>query len=122
MPELPDTLKRSPKKAQETYMKTLKSAIETYGDGRRAYQTAFASLKHEFQKVGDHWEPKGHRGPSDSRAARGAGRRGGRTYGGVDVRGSSKKELYERARKLDVKGRSSMSKEELASAVAKKQG
>jgi cation transport regulator ChaB len=117
--ELPDTIKRSPKKAQDTWVKTHDSAVETYGEGRRAHQTAYAALKHQFEKVGDHWEPKGHKGPSDPGAA---GRRGqGETFGGVDVKGSSKQELYERAKKLDVKGRSSMNKKELAREIAKKQ-
>jgi hypothetical protein len=49
-----------------------------------------------------------------------ARRGGGKTYGGVDVEGNSKQELYERARKAGVKGRSRMSKEELAEALARK--
>jgi hypothetical protein len=39
----------------------------------------------------------------------------------VDVEGNSKGELYERAKKLGVKGRSKMSKTELARAIARKQ-
>jgi hypothetical protein len=123
--ELPDTLKRSPKKAQETWIKTHDSAVDEYGEGERAHRTAFAALKHSFEKVGDHWEAKDHRGPSDPRAARGgeAAREGrGETFGGVDFYGHTKEELYDRARKLDVKGRSEMSKRELAEAIARKQG
>jgi hypothetical protein len=83
---------------------------------------AYAALKHEFEKVGDHWEPKDGKGPSDDRAANPQARRNkGRTAGGVDVNGNSKKELYERAKKLDVPGRSNMSKQELAEAIARKQ-
>ena len=121
--ELPGTLKRSPKKAQETWSKTHDSAVESYGEGERAHRTAFSSLKHSFEKVGDHWEPKKEKGPSDPQAAKSgrAARRGGETFGGVDVMGHSKDELYERARTLGVKGRSSMSKEELARAIARKQ-
>ena len=37
-------------------------------DGERAHRTALASLKHSFEKVGDHWEPKEQRGPSDAQA------------------------------------------------------
>ncbi|HET7636086.1 MAG TPA: ChaB family protein [Candidatus Limnocylindria bacterium] len=123
--ELPDTLKRSPKKAQETWIKTHDSAVDEYGEGERAHRTAFSALKHSFEKVGDHWEAKDHRGPSDPRAARGgeAAREGrGETFGGVDFYGHTKEELYDRARKLDVKGRSEMSKRELAEAIARKQG
>jgi cation transport regulator ChaB len=121
--ELPDTIARSPKKAQRTWLKAHDSAVESYGEGERAHRTAFAALKHSFEKVGDHWEPKEHKGPSDPQAARSgrAARRGGRTYGGVDVLGSTRDELYERARKLGVRGRSRMRKEELARAVSRKQ-
>jgi hypothetical protein len=122
--ELPATLERSPKKAQETWIKTHDSAVEEYGEGERAHRTAFASLKHSFEKVGDHWEPKKKRGPSDPRAALGgrAAREGkGETFGGVDFYGHSRQELYERARKLGVWGRSKMSKRELAAAIDRKQ-
>lgn len=83
----------------------------------RAHRAAYSSLKHEFEKVGDHWEPKDGKGPSDEKAAGGRGS-DAETAGGVDVRGHSKKELYERARKLDISGRSRMSKRELAQAIA----
>ena len=99
----------------------MQSAHETYGgDEERAHRAAFAAVKHSFEKVGDHWEPKARKGPSDDRAARGRGG-GGRSAGGVDVRGHSRDELYERAKKLKVKGRSSMNKQELAEAIARKQ-
>ena len=119
---MPDTIKRSPAKAQRTYKKTLESAEETYGPGERAHRTALASLKHSFEKVGDHWEPKDHKGPSDPRAKNPRARQNqGKTYGGVDAYGNSKQELYERAKRLGVKGRSRMSKDELAEAIARKQ-
>src|SRR5579884_977784 len=105
--ELPDTLKRSPAKAQRQFAKTHDSAAEQYGEGERAYRTAYASLKHSFEKVGDHWEPKDEKGPSDprSKGTTAQKRRGeGETYGGVDAEGNSKQELYERARKLGVEG------------------
>jgi cation transport regulator ChaB len=63
--ELPDTLKRSPRKAQETFAKAHDSAMDTYSDEERAHRVAYNAVKHEFQKVGDHWEPKGRKGPSD---------------------------------------------------------
>jgi len=122
--ELPGTLKRSPKKAQETWAKTHDSAVQSYGEGERAHRTAFASLKHMFEKVGDRWLPKRHKGPSDPQAAQGGGtarRRPRETFGGVDVLGHSKDELYQRARSLGVRGRSNMSKTELARAIARKQ-
>ena len=120
--ELPGTLERSPKKAQRTFEKAHDSAIETYdGDEERAHRTAFSALKHSFEKVGDHWEPKDEKGPSDPRAKSGGPDARGKTYGGVDVEGNTKDELYERAKKLGVGGRSKMSKHELAEAIAKKQ-
>jgi cation transport regulator ChaB len=122
--ELPGTLKRSGKKAQDTWIETHDSAVETYGEGERAHRTAFSSLKHSYEKVGDHWEKKDRKGPSDPRAAKGGERahRGeGETFGGVDARGNTKADLYARARKLSVKGRSTMDKKELARAIARKQ-
>jgi cation transport regulator ChaB len=122
--ELPGTLKRSPKKAQETWIETHDSAVESYGEGERAHRTAFSSLKHSFEKVDDHWEKKDEKGPSDPQAARSgaSARRGeGETFGGVDVIGNSKDELYRRAQKLGVEGRSRMDKKELARAIERKQ-
>jgi hypothetical protein len=83
-----------------------------------------AAVKHSFEKVGDHWEPKAETGPSDPQA-----RKSGRealenpapTAGGVDVEGHTKEELYERARELGVEGRSRMTKLELGRAIARKQ-
>ena len=122
--ELPDTLKRSPAKAQRTFAKVHDAAAEQYGEGERAHRTAYAALKHSYEKVGDHWEEKDEKGPSDPRSKQPTAlkRRGvGETLGGVDLYGNTKAELYERARKLGVEGRSKMSKRELARAIAKKQ-
>src|SRR3954447_500238 len=122
--ELPKTLRPSPAKAQRQFAKTHDSAAEQYGEGERAHRTAYASLKHNFEKVGDHWEPKDEPGPSDSRSkqsTKGKQQGKGETFGGVDVEGNSKQELYDRARKLDIDGRSNMSKRELAKAIAAKQ-
>jgi cation transport regulator ChaB len=123
--DLPGTLKRSPRKAQRTYAETLDSAEETYdGDEARAHRAAWSAVKHSFEKVGDHWEEKDRKGPSDAQSARrgrAARDRPRPTAGGVDVRGSTKAELLERARKLGVRGRSSMTKEELGRAIARKQ-
>ena len=122
--ELPGTLKRSPEKAQETFAKVHDSAVDSYGEGERAHRTAFSALKHSFEKVGDHWEPKAKKGPSDPRAKQGgaAARRGqGESFGGVDYYGHTKAELLDRARELGIRGRSSMDKQELARAIARKQ-
>jgi cation transport regulator ChaB len=114
--EIPSTLQRSPEHAQEIFEKTLDSANETYGPGERAHRTAFAAVKHEYEKVGDHWEEKESSGPSDSGAA---GSRGsGKTEGGVDAN-ASKAHLMDIARRLDVSGRSTMTKDELVEAICK---
>ncbi|SHM51286.1 ChaB family protein [Cryptosporangium aurantiacum] len=118
--EMPSTLKRSPKKAQDTWVKTHDSAVEQYGEGERAHRTAFDSLKHSFEKVGDHWEPKDRKGPSDKQAAKSgaAARRGGKTAEGVDAN-ASKSHLQDVARSLDIRGRSTMTKSELVEAIKK---
>ncbi len=121
---IPGTLRRSPAKAQRTYAKTLVSAEQEYGRGERAARTAFAALKHQFEKVGDHWEPKAHKGPSDAQDAksgRAARHSRAKTAGGVDVLGHTRQALYERAKQLGIAGRSSMDKQTLAQAIAKKQ-
>jgi cation transport regulator ChaB len=115
--DMPSTLKRSPKKAQDTYAETHDSAVEQYGEGERAHRTAFSAVKHSFEKVGDHWEPKEQKGPSDAKAA------GGRdtdaeTAGGVDAN-ASKTHLLDVAGRLDIRGRSRMTKSELVDAIQK---
>ncbi|HET8794962.1 MAG TPA: ChaB family protein [Arthrobacter sp.] len=115
--ELPSTLQRSDKKAQETFAKALDSAEEEYDDEQRAHQVAYAALKHTHEKVGDHWQPKDEKGPSDEQA------KGGRdtskdTAGGVD-KNASKEHLYDLAQEMDIPERSKMSKDELVDALQK---
>ena len=117
--EMPSTIRRSSRKAQRTWSETHDSAVKEYGEGERAHRTAFAALKHSFEKVGDHWEPKDHKGPSDKQAARSgksARRGGGRTQGGVDAN-ATKEHLMDLARKADIRGRSKMTKSELVDAL-----
>jgi cation transport regulator ChaB len=118
--DLPGTLKRSPRKAQRTYAETLDAAHEEYGDEERAHRTAYAAVKHSFEKVGDHWEPKRRKGPSDPQA-KGGRNTNRKTAGGVDVEGHTRQELYARATKLGINGRSKMDKLELARAIARRQ-
>ena len=118
---LPATLKRSPAKAQSTYMHTLEAAEDTHGDGEAAHRIALASLKHSFEKVGDHWEAKAKKGPSDAQdAKRGPAARKSKTKtaGGVDAF-ASKEHLLDVAKRLDVKGRTRMTKEKLVDAIDK---
>jgi cation transport regulator ChaB len=119
--EMPSTLKRSDKHAQEIWGETHDSAVDTYGEGERAHRTAFSALKHSYEKVGDHWEPKDKKGPSDAQAARGgpeSRRRPTRTAEGVDAN-ASKTHLMDIAKRLDIRGRSSMTKDELVEAIRK---
>ncbi|MBO0727798.1 MAG: ChaB family protein [Acidimicrobiaceae bacterium] len=118
--ELPSTIRRSPRKARETFAKAHDAAAKQYGEGRRAHQTAYAALKHSFEKVGDHWEPKRGKGPSDEQAEKGgAGKT--RQYPsaeGVDAK-ASKSHLQALAKRLNISGRSTMNKSELIDAVKK---
>ena len=116
--DLPSTLQRSPESARKTYAEAKESAEGTYGKGERASRTAYSALKHTHEKVGDHWEPKEEKGPSDSRAQSGGQNPSGESAGGVDAN-ASKEHLYERAQQLGVEGRSKMNKDELAKAVQK---
>lgn len=115
--ELPSTLERSSREAQRTWIKAHDSAVQEYGEGQRSHRVAFGALKHKFQKVGDHWERKegGRKGPSDPRSAR-PRQAGGRSSEGVDE-GASKHELYTLAQRLDIGGRSRMTKSELIDAI-----
>ncbi|MFC5830094.1 ChaB family protein [Nonomuraea insulae] len=122
--ELPSTIKRSPKRAQNMWVKAHDSAVKEYGEGRRAHMTAFAALRHSFEKIGDHWEPKTKSGPSDKAAMGRSGRtsaamgRSGRMAEGVDAN-ASKEHLQGMASKLGVTGRSKMTKKELVGAIKK---
>lgn len=115
---LPSTLERSPKKAQDTYEETLESAESTYaGDEERAHRVAWSAVKHSFEKVGDHWEPKERKGPSDPRSAEGGPNPSGASYGGVDVLGKTKAELLDEAHRLGAHATTHMTKAELASEI-----
>jgi cation transport regulator ChaB len=116
--ELPSTLKRSNAKAQRTFAKAHDSAAEQYGSEQRAHRVGYAALKHGFEKVGDHWEPKKKKGPSDQAAEGGGPDNKAPSAEGVDAN-ASKKHLLDVARRLDVRGRSTMSKPELVEAIKK---
>jgi ChaB/Rho termination factor, N-terminal domain len=115
--ELPSTLQRSGEKAQDTFAKTYDAALDQYDDEERASRTAYASLKHTHEKVGDRWEEKDEYGPSDAHAEGGRDSRAP-TAGGVDAN-ASKQHLYEVAQRLDIEGRSYMTKKELVDAIRK---
>ncbi len=116
---MPSTLQRSDAHAQQTFAKAHDSAADQYGDAERAHRVAFSALKHTHEKVGDHWEPKegGKKGPSDKQAEGGVNT-SRETAGGVDAN-ASKKHLQDVAKRLDVPGRSRMTKDELVDAIQK---
>jgi cation transport regulator ChaB len=119
--DLPSPIARSDEKAQRTFAETHESALQTRqheGDEQYAHRVAYSALKHNYEKVGDHWEPKEESGPSDAQAETTGPGQDRETHGGVDAN-ASKKHLQDLARKLDVKGRSSMDKRELAEAIDK---
>ncbi|MEV0685025.1 ChaB family protein [Nocardia sp. NPDC050378] len=116
--ELPSTLQRSSAKAQRTFAKAHDAALDEYGTEERANRVAYSALKHSFEKVGDHWEPKGTRGPSDSRAASGGPTPRGESAEGVNAN-ATKSHLIDVAGRLSITGRWRMTKEELVEAIAK---
>ncbi|RUP33817.1 MAG: cation transport regulator ChaB [Mycolicibacterium sp.] len=116
--ELPSTLQKSSPKAQRTFAKAHDSAAEEYGEGERAHRVAYSALKHSYEKVGDHWEKKDHKGPSDERARSGGPNARGKSAEGVDTQ-ATKKHLMDVARRLDIRGRSTMNKDELVDAIEK---
>ncbi|TQC48132.1 cation transport regulator ChaB [Rhodococcus sp. WS4] len=116
--ELPETLKKSSDKAQRTFAKVYDSAMDQYGDEERAHRVAFDALKHSYEKVGDHWEAKEEKGPSDDRAKSGGPNPSGETAEGVDAN-ASKEHLTHIAQRLDIHGRSTMTKDELVEAIEK---
>ena len=65
--ELPGTLQRSCREAQETFLPALDDAVRTHGAGDQARRIAYTALKQKFEKRGDHWIAK------DNPADRGGG-------------------------------------------------
>jgi len=115
--ELPSTLERSEKHAQNLWSKAHDSAVEEYGEGERAHRTAFAALKNEYEKIGDHWERKSKNGPSDRKAAGGRDTKAS-TQEGIDAN-ASKAHLLDVAKRLDISGRTRMNKDELVDEIKK---
>jgi cation transport regulator ChaB len=114
--ELPSTIARSSKKAQRTFAKAHDAALDEYDDEERAHRVAYSAVKHSFEKIGDHWEAKDSRGPSDERARSGGPNPSGRSAEGVNAN-ATKDHLYGVAKRLDISGRSKMNKSELVSAI-----
>ena len=79
MTELPGTLQRSCREAQETFRRALDEAVRAHGAGDQAHRVAYLALKQDFEKRGDHWIAKddpadrGGDGNAGQLAARGNG-------------------------------------------------
>ena len=63
--ELPGTLLRSSKEAQETFTRARASAVQAYGEGDQAGRAAYVEFKRSFEKCGDRWIPKQSVSPED---------------------------------------------------------
>ena len=57
--ELPGTLRRSSREAQETFTKAHDSAVQAYGEGDQADRAAYSESSRNSKKRGDHWIAKG---------------------------------------------------------------
>ena len=134
MPARKDTvskLERSPKKPKARTSKKRDSAAGEFGEGKRVLRTAVKAVKHTLEKAVDPGEPKRKKEPGLVKAADGRsrkksslakavdGRRGkGKTTGKAKT-SASKHDLMDRAKKLDISGRSRMTKTELVDAIRK---
>src|SRR5258705_5704111 len=102
--DLPSTLKRSARRAQDTYAKAFDSAVATYGAGDRARRSALAAVRGSFKQTGNHWEPKATtRGSSNSQATRRSNSRPGRAVN-VDA-DANKDQLLNMARRMHISAR-----------------
>ena len=115
--ELPSTLRRSDPQAERTWSTANNSAAKQHAEGARAHQTAWAAPEQTHEKVGNRWVPESTRGASIPPGR--SNHDGRKIFGGVDDAGGIRMELYERARRLDIAGRRSMSRVELATAIAR---
>lgn len=106
----------SPDKAQAAYIHTWRRCIVTT---RLRTASPLPRSEHSFGKVGDHWEPKDQPGPSDPQdAKRGedALRSTTPTAGGVNAN-ATKVHLLDIAKRLEISGRTRMTKAELVAAI-----
>jgi hypothetical protein len=69
--ELPGTLQRSCREAQEAFLSALDDAVRTHGAGDQAHRIAYLTLKQKFEKRDDHWIAKDN--PADCGGSGGGG-------------------------------------------------
>lgn len=128
--ELPSTLQKSSKKAQRTFAKAYDSAIDEYGDEKRAHKVAWSAVKEKYQRVGKKWKRKdkdekasssgssSKNGNKTKATSKSGGKASNSAAANVDA-DSTKDKLMKVARRLDIQGRSKMKKRELLNAIKK---
>lgn len=55
---LPGTLQRSCPEAQAIFLEAREEAVQIHGETDEALRIAYAALKQDFEKCGDHWVAK----------------------------------------------------------------
>ena len=56
--ELPQTLRRSSREAQQAFSAAHETAVRRLGDGEDAQRAAYGVLKKSYELETDHWVPK----------------------------------------------------------------
>jgi hypothetical protein len=110
----PRGVKKGTKRARQ--YEHIKDALEERGEPR-ADEIAARTVNKERARAGEAEEPS-----RLSREDISSGRRGGLRSHRKGPRGRTRAQLYEEARDLGVKGRSTMTKDQLRRAVARKRG
>lgn len=110
----PRGVKRGTKRARQ--YEHIKDALEERGEPR-AEEIAARTVNKERARAGEAAEPS-----RLSREDISSGRRGGLRSHRKGPRGRTRAQLYEEAKDLGVKGRSTMTKDQLRRAVARKRG
>ena len=110
----PRGVKKGTKRARQ--YEHIKDALEERGEPR-AEEIAARTVNKERARAGEAAEPS-----RLSREDISSGRRGGLRSHRKGPRGRTRAQLYEEAKDLGVKGRSTMTKDQLRRAVARKRG
>lgn len=119
--ELPGAVARSGKKARRAFAEAHDAAAEKYGEGQRALRIAFSTLEQTHEKVGKRWERKDGGGKSHAEHGTSPARGADTTRVGNAGPQATKAQLYDTAKRLDIQRRSTMTKSELATAIAREE-
>jgi hypothetical protein len=119
----PATLERPEDRDRDIWAAPRARALGVSGDRERMHPAAGSGLRYAYRRQGGHWVPNDQPAPAHEQAAHGStapestAERTPNTDGGAADGGMTRKQLYERATKLGIRGRSRMNKKELAIAV-----